>query len=206
MRFAILNFETGQDIIAMERLEVAHRAGHWVILNNVHLMPRWLLELEKRLDEFAQEGSDEKFRLFLSSDPAKNIPIGILARCIKIRNEPPTGLKPNLKRAWSSFSRESIADMDQKSKAIIFGLCYFHSVLTERKKFGPKGFNMMYPFSLGDLRDSSICLLNYMENAPSKIPWEDLKYIFGQIIYGGHIVNDWDRLLAMTYLGTYLVQ
>ena len=194
----------GQDIIAMERLDIAHRSGHWVILNNVHLMPRWLLELEKRLDEFAQEGSDEKFRLFLSSDPAKNIPIGILSRCIKIRNEPPTGLKPNLKRAWSSFSRDAIGDMESKSKSIVFGLCYFHSVLTERKKFGPKGFNMMYPFSLGDLRDSSICLLNYMENAPSKIPWEDLKYIFGQIIYGGHIVNDWDRLLAMTYLDFFM--
>ena len=194
----------GQDIIAMERLDVAHRSGHWVILNNVHLMPRWLLELEKRLDEFAQEGSDEKFRLFLSSDPAKNIPIGLLARCIKIRNEPPTGMKPNLKRAWSSFSREMIGEMESKSKSIVFGLCYFHSVLTERKKFGPKGFNMMYPFSLGDLRDSSICLLNYMENAPSKIPWEDLKYIFGQIIYGGHIVNDWDRLLAMTYLDFFM--
>ena len=63
---------------------------------------------------------------------------------------------------------------------------------------------MMYPFSLGDLRDSSICLMNYMENAPSKIPWEDLKYIFGQIIYGGHIVNDWDRLLAMTYLDFFM--
>ena len=59
---------------------------------------------------------------------------------------------------------------------------------------------MMYPFSLGDLRDSSICLMNYMENAPSKIPWEDLKYIFGQIIYGGHIVNDWDRLYVFPFL------
>jgi dynein heavy chain len=194
----------GQDIIAMERLDMAHRSGHWVILNNVHLMPRWLLELEKKLDEFAQEGSDEKFRLFLSSDPATNIPIGILSRCIKIRNEPPTGLKPNLKRAWSSFSRDMIADLESKTKSIVFGLCYFHSILTERKKFGPKGFNMMYPFSLGDLRDSSICLMNYMENAPSKIPWEDLKYIFGQIIYGGHIVNDWDRLLAMTYLDFFM--
>ena len=57
----------------------------------------------------------------------------------------------------------------------------------------------MYPFGLGDLRDGSICLLNYMESAPSKIPWVDLQYIFGQIIWGGHIVNDNDRLLAMTY-------
>ena len=43
-----------------------------------------------------------------------------------------------------------------------------------------------------------------MEGAPSKIPWEDLRYIFGQIIYGGHIINDNDRLLAMTYLEFYM--
>lgn len=66
---------------------------------------------------------------------------------------------------------------------------------------GPMGFNMMYPFSIGDLRDSASCLYNYLENSGGgKIPWQDLKYIFGEIMYGGHIVNDFDRLLANTYL------
>jgi dynein heavy chain len=36
----------GQDVVAMSCLETAHRNGHWVILNNVHLMPKWLSELE----------------------------------------------------------------------------------------------------------------------------------------------------------------
>merc|ERR1711968_134715 len=195
----------GQDIIAFERLDIAHRQGHWVILNNVHLMPKFLVELEKRLDSYAQEGSDTKFRLFMSSDPAKNIPIGILARSIKLTNEPPTGLKANLKRAFCSFPKEYINEVESKTRSILFGLRHFHSIFVLRKKFGPKGFNMMYPFSLGDLRDSSVCLANYMENAPSKIPWADLRYIFGQIIYGGHIVNDWDRVLGMTYLEYFMV-
>eukprot|EP00949_MAST-11_sp_MAST-11-sp1_P003677 g3677.t1 len=194
----------GQDIIAMERLELAHRQGHWVILNNVQLMPRWLIELEKKLDQFAQEGSHDDFRVFLSSDPAKNIPFGILSRSIKLTNEPPAGLKANLRRALCSISKEEFSEYEGKVRSIIFGLCQFHSIMMERKKFGPKGFNMVYPFSLGDLRDSRICLRNYMDNAPSKIPWADLKYIFGQIIYGGHIVNDWDRLLGMTYLDFYM--
>lgn len=67
------------------------------------------------------------------------------------------------------------------------------------------GYNMMYPFSLGDLRDSAVCLNNYMEvNAGGKIPWADLRYIFGEIMYGGHIVNDFDRLLANSYLEWYM--
>jgi dynein heavy chain len=32
------------------------------------------------------------------------------------------------------------------------------------------------------------------------VPFEDLIYIFGEIMYGGHIVDDWDRKLARSYL------
>jgi dynein heavy chain len=61
---------------------------------------------------------------------------------------------------------------------------------------------MRYPFSAGDLRDSSLVLNNYMEtNAQTgKVPWDDLKYIFGEIMYGGHIIDDWDRILCAAYL------
>lgn len=193
----------GQDVVAMACLESAHRNGHWVILNNVHLMPRWMEELEKKLDEFAQEGgSHAKMRLFLTSDPAVSIPIGILNRCIKVTNEAPAGLKANLKRAWSNFPKQDIDDADSRTRGVLFGLCYFHALMVERKLFGPMGFNMNYPFSLGDLRDSAACLHNYLEsaNGGSKVPWHDLKYIFGDIMYGGHIVNDFDRLVAKTYL------
>ena len=191
----------GQDTVAMSCLEMAHRNGHWVLLNNVHLMPKWLLELEKKLNEYASEGSHEKFRIFLTSDPSNTIPIGILSRCIKITNEPPSGLRSNLKRAWCFFSKEYVEDMDSKTKSILFGLCFFHSVMMERKMFGPMGFNMKYPFSIGDLRDSATCLQNYMDNiSGGKIPWDDLRYIFGEIMYGGHIVNDYDRLVAKEYL------
>jgi dynein heavy chain len=74
----------GQDVIAMEVLELAHKQGHWVLLNNVHLMPRWLVELEKKLDAFAAEGSHERFRVFLTGEPSNSIPIGMLNRSIKV--------------------------------------------------------------------------------------------------------------------------
>jgi dynein heavy chain len=172
------------------------------MLQNVHLMPRFLFELEKKLDLFAAEGSHPNFRLFLSSDPSTGIPIGLLEKSIKLTNEPPMGLKANMQRAFSFFVKEEFEDRDSKIKTVLFGLCYFHSVMLERRKFGPKGWNMMYPFSIGDLRDSSIVLFNYMDtNASSgKIPWDDLKYIFGEIMYGGHIVDDRDRRFCKAYL------
>jgi dynein heavy chain, axonemal len=195
----------GQDVIAMRNLEMAHRQGHWVVLNNIHLMPNWLIELEKKLDEFALEGSHKKFRLFLSSDPATSIPIGLLNRCIKITNEPPAGLRANIKRAFASLNKETFEECDSKMKSILFGLCHFHAIMLERKQYGPMGFNMMYPFGIGDLRDSAVVLANYMENSGGgKIPWADLRYIFGEIMYGGHIVNDFDRCLANTYLEFFM--
>jgi len=90
----------------MNKLEIGHKEGHWVMLQNIHLMPRWLLELEKKLEGFAAEGSHSDFRLFLSSDPSSGIPIGLLEKSIKLTNEPPQGLKPNMKRAFSSFPKE----------------------------------------------------------------------------------------------------
>jgi dynein heavy chain len=196
----------GQDVVALGKLELGHKEGHWIFLQNIQLMPDFLKTLEKKLDEYSIEGSNQNFRLFLSSDPAKTIPPGLLERAIKLTNEPPAGLKANMKRAMSQFNKEEFDEKESKIRTILFGLCYFHSVMLERRKFGPKGWNRGYPFSAGDLRDSSIVLNNYLEQnaASGKIPWDDLKYIFGEIMYGGHITDDRDRRLCETYLNSVM--
>lgn len=164
-------------------------------------MPKWLIELEKILDAFGDGGGSAQFRLFLSAEPSTGIPIGILDRSIKLTNEPPAGLKANMKRAFTDFNKEEIDEKDFKIKSIFFSLCFFHSTLIERRRFGPKGWNMSYPFNMGDLRASYLVMTRYLENNPSgKIPWDDLIYIFGEIMYGGHIVDDWDRRLCNSYL------
>uniref|UniRef100_A0A7S2M8B7 Dynein heavy chain C-terminal domain-containing protein n=1 Tax=Zooxanthella nutricula TaxID=1333877 RepID=A0A7S2M8B7_9DINO len=170
-------------------------------MQNIHLMPKWCIELEKKLDVFAAESSHPDFRVFLSADPSKGIPIGILERSIKLTNEPPQGLVANLRRAFALFSKEDFEEKDAKVKSILFALCHWHALMLERKKFGPMGYNMKYPFSAGDLRDSAQVLYNYLEgSAAVKIPWDDLRYIFGDIMYGGHIVDDWDRIMCSKYL------
>lgn len=194
----------GQDVVAMNRLDIGSREGHWVVLENIHLMPKWTHALEKRLDEIEEEGPHANFRVYLSAEPASYIPIGLLDRSIKLTNEPPQGLKANLKRAFASFEKDEFEFKDPKVKAIMFGLCHFHSILIERIKFGPKGWNCKYPFNTGDLMDSSTVLSNYLENSSDKVPWKDIRYIFGEILYGGHITDDWDRLLCMTYLRFYM--
>ena len=58
---------------------------------------------------------------------------------------------------------------------------------------------MNYPFSTGDLLCAGQTASTYLDNNV-KVPWDDLRYLFGEILYGGHIVEDWDRRLSSAYL------
>lgn len=199
----------GQEVVAEVAMDKAAEHGHWVVLQNIHLTKKWLPTLEKKMEYYA-ENSHENYRIFVSAEPAATaaahiIPQGILESSIKITNEPPTGMQANLHKALDNFTQETLemSGKEAEFKAILFSLCYFHAVVAERRKFGPQGWNKIYPFNVGDLNISVSVLYNYLE-ANTKVPWEDLRYLFGEIMYGGHITDDWDRKLCISYLEEYM--
>ncbi|XP_068120652.1 dynein axonemal heavy chain 9 isoform X1 [Hyperolius riggenbachi] len=199
----------GQEIVAEQALDLAAKEGHWVILQNIHLVAKWLSTLEKKLEHHS-EGSHPEFRVFISAEPAGSpdghiIPQGILENSIKITNEPPTGMHANLHKALDNFTQDTLemCARETEFKSILFALCYFHAVVAERRKFGPQGWNRSYPFNTGDLTISVNVLYNYLE-ANAKVPYDDLRYLFGEIMYGGHITDDWDRRLCRTYLEEFI--
>ena len=68
-----------------------------------------------------------------------------------------------------------------------------------------QGWGRNYSFSTGDLVISANVLYNYLESSNvGTVPWEELCYIFGNIMYGGHITDEWDRRTCTTYLETLL--
>ncbi|XP_071672368.1 dynein axonemal heavy chain 17 isoform X2 [Patagioenas fasciata] len=199
----------GQEVVAERALETAALQGHWVILQNIHLVARWLGRLEKLVEQHS-EGSHADYRVFMSAEPAPTpeahiIPQGLLEDAIKITNEPPTGMFANLHKALDLFTQDTLemSTKEMEFKCILFALCYFHAVVAERRKFGAQGWNRPYPFNNGDLTISINVLYNYLEANPT-VPWDDLRYLFGEIMYGGHITDDWDRRLCRTYLSEYV--
>uniref|UniRef100_A0A8C3FY90 Dynein axonemal heavy chain 17 n=1 Tax=Chrysemys picta bellii TaxID=8478 RepID=A0A8C3FY90_CHRPI len=199
----------GQEVVAENALDVAAVQGHWVILQNIHLVAKWLSTLDKKVERYSI-GSHEDYRVFMSAEPAPTpdthiIPQGLLENAIKITNEPPTGMHANLHKALDLFTQDTLemCTKEIEFKCILFALCYFHAVVAERRKFGAQGWNRSYPFNNGDLTISINVLYNYLE-ANVKVPWDDLRYLFGEIMYGGHITDDWDRRLCRTYLREYI--
>ena len=67
-------------------LEQGYSRGHWVLLQNCHLLLSWLKTLEKLLQGMTKPHPD--FRLWLTTDPTDRFPLGILQRSLKV---PPHG-------------------------------------------------------------------------------------------------------------------
>lgn len=70
--------------LALQLLETAIARGQWLMLQNCHLLVKWLRELEKVLERISKPHPD--FRLWLTTDPTPEFPIGILQRSLKVRS------------------------------------------------------------------------------------------------------------------------
>lgn len=66
-----------------------------------------------------------------------------------------------------------------------------------------RSWNVPYNFNNGDLTICKDVLYNYLE-ANVKVPWADLKYMFCDIFYGGHIGDDLDRRLMRSFMDSLM--
>ena len=203
----------GQETPAEATLDRMARQGGWVMLQNIQLMESWLPKLERKL-ELASETAAMNFRCFLSAEPPPlphlyNLPESLLQTCIKVANEAPADLKSNLQRAWACFSQDQLDACHHTTefRRCLFGLCFFHALILGRRRFGQQGWSRAYGFNTGDLKICANVLTSYMDKAPEgsdgrgvSVPWDDLRYIFGEIMYGGHITDFWDRRTNVSYL------
>jgi len=152
---------------------------------------------------------DKAFRLWLTTAPTDKFPLGILQKSLKVVTEPPDGLGQNIKMTYSKLSDEVFTECPKvEFKPMLYVLSFFHAVIQERKKFGKIGWNVSYDFNMSDYLISYQLISLYLNKAHATgdedLPWDTLRYLIGQAMYGGRVTDDNDRRVLSTYLEEYL--
>jgi dynein heavy chain len=196
----------GQEIVARKMMTTATLEGQWVLLQNTHLGLNYLTEVETYLTK--AEELHEDFRLWITAEPHPEIPIGLLQMSIKLTNEAPVGMRAGLRNSYAWVNQDMLDAVGRYEwRQMLFVMCYMHSIVQERRKFGPIGWNILYEFNQSDLSACVQFLQNHtMEMDAKKLnspTWPTVTYMISQIQYGGRITDPFDELLMDTYAGQY---
>ncbi|KAG3118423.1 Dynein heavy chain 6, axonemal [Phytophthora idaei] len=217
-RLHLISLGQGQGPRAEKLIESSQGSGDWVLLQNCHLAKSWMPKLEKLVEDMGQRTDEQcqtTFRLFLTSFPAAYFPVTVLQNGIKLTNEPPKGIRANLVRSFNTLLSEEVLEgfhylgnfdtgesKDHVWKSLLCALTFFHAIVQERRKFGALGWNIKYEFNDTDLETSLGSLRKFLKEQPI-IPWDALRYVTGQINYGGRVTDDWDRRCLTSILSNF---
>ncbi|KAJ1460012.1 dynein heavy chain and region D6 of dynein motor-domain-containing protein [Pelagophyceae sp. CCMP2097] len=195
----------GQGAIAAKLIEKSTADGSWVLLQNCHLCISWLPALERLCEALEADKVHESFRLWLTSISSAHFPVSILQSAVKMTKEPPRGLRANLRTTFIKMSDEKLnrTNKPEAYRKLLFGLCFFHALIIERKKFGPLGWNVPYDFNETDL-DICIAQLELYVDQYDNVPYQVLRQLTSVVNYGGRVTDDKDMRTADIVISDFL--
>eukprot|EP00921_Rhytidocystis_pertsovi_P005887 GHVQ01010065.1.p1 GENE.GHVQ01010065.1~~GHVQ01010065.1.p1 ORF type:complete len:574 (+),score=68.39 GHVQ01010065.1:316-2037(+) len=204
-KFESISLGQGQGPKAQRLIHDGCVRGGWVLLQNCHLAASWMGELERICEQLRPDEVHRDFRLWLTSIPSKTFPVSVLQNGVKMTNEPPKGLRANLMRSFMAIDDKLLEDCQKPDafRRLLFGFCFFHAIVQDRRKFGPIGWNIPYEFTTEDL---TVCRrqLKIFLDAYETVPHKVLNFLGAQINYGGRVTDDKDKRLISCILKTYI--
>ncbi|KAF9454965.1 dynein heavy chain [Macrolepiota fuliginosa MF-IS2] len=191
--------------LADQAIAAASRQGTWVLLKNVHLSPTWLGQLEKDLQTL---NPHRNFRLFLTMEANPSIPVNILRQSRLIMNEPPPGIKANLLDSLRSITSSRLSQGPAEKVRLYFLLAWFHAIIQERLRYVPLGWSKTYDFNDSDMSSAFTTIDTWLNLAargktnldPANIPWDALRTLIKQSVYGGRVDSDFDQRILDAFV------
>jgi dynein heavy chain 1 len=191
--------------LADQAIATGARNGKWVLLKNVHLAPAWLSQLEKKLSGL---NPHRDFRLFLTCETNPVIPVNFLRASRILMNEPPPGLKASMLDLLRALPSSRLQRSPAEATRLFFLLAFFHSTVTERLRYTPLGWSKSFEFNDSDAEAALDTIEAWLGRVakgrsnidPASIPWDALRSLIKEAIYGGKIDNEADQRLLDSFV------
>merc|ERR1719245_1851587 len=163
------------------------------------MLLKWQEEENGKGDDGDGSSIPKTFRLWITCEAHPSFPIALLQMSVKVTQEAPQGMKAGLLRSYTTtVSKERLQRLDLREwRDLVFCLCFLHSVVQERRKFGSIGWNIPYEFNASDLDASLMFLEKHLFG--QEMSWPTVQYMICEAQYGGRITDDFDRRLFNTY-------
>ena len=150
--------------------------GDWLMLQNCHLSLSYCEEIMQTLIE--TKDINTAFRLWITTEVNKNFPIGLLQMSLKYTNEPPEGIRASLKRTYTDISQDTLDYSNHPAwPTMLYAVAFLHTIVQERRKFGPIGWNIPYEFNRADFTASNQFVMNHLDDLDPKrgISWQTIQ-------------------------------
>lgn len=194
--------------LADQAIASATKTGNWVLLKNVHLALSWLGQLDKRLHSLK---AHPNFRLFLTMETNPKVPVNLLRLSRVLMFEPQPGIKANLQESLRGIPSARLSKGPIERARLFFMVAWLHAVILERLRYVPLGWTKAYEFNDSD-QDCALSTIDIWLDtvglgranvSPDRIPWDAIRTLLSQSVYGGRVDSDVDQQLLESFVNSF---